>query len=105
MYNDHENPANSATLVQQHPDYSETSSLFRMNGTSMATAVTSGVVALMLQANPNLPPDQVKFRLMYSARPALTGEGDLLYNIFQQGFGLLQVGCAETLAKPGVNAS
>ena len=40
MYNDHDNVANSARLVQEHPDYSATSSLFRMNGTSMATAVT-----------------------------------------------------------------
>ncbi|MGD1994766.1 MAG: S8 family peptidase, partial [Anaerolineae bacterium] len=66
MYNDHENAANSARLVREHPDYSETSSLFRMNGTSMATAMTSGVVALMLQAHPELTPDQVKFRLMYT---------------------------------------
>ena len=72
MYNDHEDEANSARLVQDHPDYSETSSLFRMNGTSMATAMTSGVVALMLQADPALTPKQVKFRLMYSTRPAFT---------------------------------
>jgi subtilisin family serine protease len=50
MYNDHGDMANSSLLVQEHPDYSETSNLFRMNGTSMATAVTSGAVALLLQA-------------------------------------------------------
>ena len=72
MYND------QATRSTARPGWSRTtpttpkpSSLFRMNGTSMATAVTSGVVALMLQAHPELTPDQVKFRLMYSARPAL----------------------------------
>jgi subtilisin family serine protease len=41
----------------------------------------AGVVALMLQAHPELTPDQVKFRLMYSARPALTSQGDLVYNV------------------------
>ncbi|MDH3675999.1 MAG: S8 family peptidase, partial [Anaerolineae bacterium] len=66
MYNDQNDVTNSALLVQQHPDYSETSDLFRMNGTSMSTAVTSGVVALMLQAHPELTPDQVKYRLMVS---------------------------------------
>jgi hypothetical protein len=58
-----------------------------MSGTSQATAFTSGVVALMLQAHPELSPDQVKYRLMVSARPALTSENDLVYNIFQQGRG------------------
>ncbi|RIK30914.1 MAG: hypothetical protein DCC55_37115 [Chloroflexi bacterium] len=87
MYNDHTNMANSAWLVQQHPDYSQTASLFRMNGTSMATAITSGVIALMLQANPNLTPDQVKYRLMHSARPALSADKSPVYSIFQQGRG------------------
>jgi hypothetical protein len=42
MYNDSEAIANSAKLVREHPDYSETADLFRMNGTSMATAPTAG---------------------------------------------------------------
>ena len=87
MYNDHSNNSNSAQLVQDHPDYSADISLFRMNGTSMATAVASGVVALMLQAHPNLTPDQVKYRLMGSALPAVTEEAAPLYNRLQQGMG------------------
>ncbi|MFZ1753447.1 MAG: S8 family serine peptidase [Caldilineaceae bacterium] len=87
MYNDHANNSKSAQLVQEHPDYSTNISLFRMNGTSMATAVTSGVVALMLQANPNLTPDQVKYRLMSSALPAVTEETTPIYNLMQQGMG------------------
>ena len=86
MFNDPDNPELSAVLAKRHPDYSETASLFRMSGTSMATAVTSGVVALMLQAHPELTPDQVKFRLMHSARPAVTGD-QLAHNILQQGAG------------------
>jgi serine protease AprX len=57
------------------------SEYFRGTGTSMATAVTSGAVALILQRNPDLVPDQVKFRLMDTARqivdtdPNAAGEG------------------------------
>src|SRR5579859_2689437 len=40
------------------------------SGTSMATAVVSGTVALMLYAHPGLLPNQVKFALMATARPA-----------------------------------
>ena len=42
---------------------------FRGTGTSMSTATVSGVVAQMLQRNPSLTPDQVKARLMGTARP------------------------------------
>jgi serine protease AprX len=42
-------------------------SYMTLSGTSMATPVVSGTVALMLQQNPNLTPDQVKARLMKSA--------------------------------------
>jgi serine protease AprX len=47
---------------------------FRGTGTSMATAVTSGSVALMLQRAPGLDPDQVKFRLMDTARQIVDTE-------------------------------
>jgi len=88
MYND-PTGVNTQKIVLMHPDYSATSSLYRMNGTSMATAVASGVVALMLQVNPDLTPDQVKFRLMYSAVPAFADAQNPVYNIFQQGAGRL----------------
>lgn len=42
---------------------------FRGTGTSMATAVTTGAVALILQKRPDLDPDQVKYRLLNTARP------------------------------------
>jgi serine protease AprX len=44
---------------------------FRGTGTSMSTAVASGVAALVIQKSPNLVPDQVKFRLMNTARPII----------------------------------
>jgi len=39
-----------------------------MQGTSMATPMTSGIIALMLQANPKLGPEQVKQMLQDNAR-------------------------------------
>ncbi|HTB68197.1 MAG TPA: S8 family peptidase [Steroidobacteraceae bacterium] len=63
--------------------------MFTMSGTSQATAVTSGVIALMLQANPALTPDTVKCRLMAASAPAVTPAGTLAYSVFQQGAGLI----------------
>jgi outer membrane protein assembly factor BamB len=90
MYNDgNTDPAtsHSSKLVLEHPDYSVTTSFFRMNGTSMATAVASGVTALMLEQNPSLTPDQVKFRLTATARFATTNNNQLGYSPLKQGAG------------------
>jgi serine protease AprX len=57
--------------------------LFRGSGTSQAAAVVSGAVALLLQAYPNLTPDQVKAALVQSATsmlltaPRYAGAGQL----------------------------
>ena len=45
--------------------------LFRGSGTSQAAAVVSGSVALLLQAYPDLTPEQVKLALTSSADPLL----------------------------------
>lgn len=58
-----------SAIDQQFPDARVRDAYFRGTGTSMSTATVSGVVALMLQADPSLTPDQVKYRLMHSARP------------------------------------
>ena len=41
----------------------------RGSGTSMATGIVSGSVALMLSANPTMTPDRVKYALTSTARP------------------------------------
>src|ERR1700674_2981220 len=78
------------TLAGEHPTWiTEPYSDMTMSGTSQASAVVSGVVALMLQVNPSLTPDQVKCRLMSGARPAVNPSGNLAYTVFQQGAGLV----------------
>ena len=64
-------------------------SLFTMSGTSQSAGVVSGVVALMLQSDPSLKPNDVKCRLMAAARPAVGTDGRLAYSVFQQGAGLV----------------
>jgi serine protease AprX len=67
-------------------------SLFRGSGTSQAAAVVSGVVARMLDANPELTPDQVKAALMRSTAGRLAGEGG--------GAGLIDAAAAVGMVSP-----
>lgn len=56
-------------------------SYFRMSGTSMSAPMVAAAAALVIQGNPNLTPDQVKYRLKATARafdtPARAGAGYL----------------------------
>jgi serine protease AprX len=61
------NPNN--VLALGHPNNVVDRLYLRMSGTSMAAPVVAGSAALLLQANPNMTPDQVKYRLMATARP------------------------------------
>ena len=66
-----------------HPEGREPDGLFRGSGTSQATAVVAGAVALVLQNRPGLTPDQVKSVLRRGARslplsdPASQGMGEI----------------------------
>ena len=66
---------------------------FRGSGTSQATAVVSGAVALMLQQRPDLTPDQVKHLLLSTADPL--AEPDPV-----QGAGVLDIDEAVVAAAP-----
>jgi serine protease AprX len=62
-----------STLDTMLPDHVVTAnngmSYFRLTGTSMSTAVMSGAVALLLEHQPSLSPDQVKKILTSSTQP------------------------------------
>lgn len=81
-------------IATKRPQFHDGDSYYTMSGTSQAAAITSGVAALLLQAEPWLTPDQVKCKLMSTARPAIDGEGRLVYSVFQQGAGLVDADAA-----------
>ncbi|MFC3121696.1 S8 family peptidase [Agaribacter flavus] len=62
---------------------------FALSGSSQSTAITTGIVALMLEANPYLRPDDIKCRLISTAKAATTESGHLAFSIYQQGAGLV----------------
>ncbi|MGB9593398.1 MAG: S8 family serine peptidase, partial [Anaerolineae bacterium] len=84
------------TIAVQHPE-ALYGGFLRLSGTSMAAAVTSGAVALLLQARPDLNPDQVKMLLKASATPLnQTGAGAGILNVYNaihmQGVGTANTG-------------
>src|SRR4051794_34374217 len=94
--------------VKIGPGYSKR--YYTMNGTSMAAAVASGAVADLLQAAPELTPDQVKMLLMETASKTFplvstvtdsnTGQSyTSYYDIFTVGAGYLDLKAALALVK------
>ena len=53
---------------------SEGAYYYKMSGTSMAAGVVSGAIAILLQKEPLLTPDQIKYRLLHTAKPLPTGQ-------------------------------
>jgi serine protease AprX len=98
----------TSTLVTEFPGNPFPSqSYFLLNGTSMAAAAVSGAVADLLQAQPNLTPDQVKARLMltaYKTFPQFSTATDPVtgaayvscYDLFTVGAGYLDLQAALT---------
>ena len=86
--------AEEKDLKRSYPDSKITKNYYRVSGTSQAAAMVSGAVALMLEAEPGLSPDDVKCRLMASAHAAVDSQGKLAYSPFQQGAGMMNIKAA-----------
>src|SRR5207249_2653266 len=66
---------------------------YRLSGTSMAAAVVSGAVALMLHQDPTLSPGDEKARLMQTA-DKWWNKSLPAYDIYSRGAGMLDVAAA-----------
>lgn len=80
-----------STLETQFPEYVLGTGEFVMTGSSQATAVVSGLAALMLQLEPELKNNDLKCMLITSAEPAISEDGRLAYSPFTQGEGRASV--------------
>ena len=92
-------------LAYEHPANKVGNQYFRMSGTSMAAPIVSAGAALLLQDEPGLTPDQVKYRLMGTASKSWAG-----YNATKSGAGYLDIyaavrGTTTNNANTGVMAS
>lgn len=90
-----------STLTYKHPNYMISTGELVMTGTSQASALVAGIVALLLQLEPDLTPDDVKCKLMSSAEPAINRDGRLAYSPFRQGSGAVNAVRAVTLGQRG----
>jgi serine protease AprX len=78
----------SSIIAKKHQANRISNQYFSMAGTSQSAAVVSGVSALILSNNPDLTPDEVKYRVMYTAFPWTDPtNGEALYSVWQQGAG------------------
>ena len=90
-----------STLTREQPEYLLHNGDFVMTGSSQASALVSGIVALLLQLEPELSPDDIKCKLTSSAEPAINRDGRLAYSPFQQGHGQVNATRAVTLGATG----
>jgi serine protease AprX len=99
------NASTSSNIYNNHVPNRVDNNYFRMSGTSMSAPVVSGAAALLLQDEPGLTPDQVKYRLKATASTSWPG-----YNATTAGAGYLDIytavnGTTTQSANTGIFAS
>ena len=96
---------NTLTIPVAHPEGVVSQYYFRMSGTSMAAPIISGAVAVLIESNSSLTPDQIKYRLMTTSNKSWPG-----YNSTKAGAGYLDlyaavIGTSTQNANTGLKAS
>ena len=86
--------AGTAIRACPPPNYTNTTA----SGTSMASPHVAGAAAILLQANPNLTPDQVRKALQGTATPVTDAAGTSLA-FWQIGFGFVNLDAAVSLVR------
>jgi hypothetical protein len=86
-----------SSIARDLPEYDVSSGDFVMTGTSQATALVSGLAALLLQIEPDLENNELKCMLVSSAKPAIEEDGRYAYSPFTQGAGLIDLQRALTI--------
>jgi serine protease AprX len=76
----------NGVIPTQHPANQVDNTYFRMSGTSMSAPMVAGAAALLLEDEPSLNPDQVKYRLMATAN-----KSGWAYDATKAGAGYLDV--------------
>jgi serine protease AprX len=90
--------ANGSALRRLQTKRGNKGNYMRLSGTSMAAGVTSGAVAIVLQANYRLTPNALKTVLEYTSIPVSKADGER-YDPLSQGAGQIQAEGAVALAQ------
>ena len=71
----------------QHPSTIDGGHYVMMGGTSMSAPAVAGIVALMIERYPNANPNEIRSRIMSTARPLTGYEGQ--YSVLEVGAGFI----------------
>jgi serine protease AprX len=71
-------PSTTAILATEHPEAVYNKNFIEMSGTSMAAPVITGAIALMLEANPGLTPNQIKYLLIETSQSTVTAGANII---------------------------